>query len=182
VTHPNRMSIKRNKLVCGVGINDVDRPVYTKDLDGKYKICPFYKVWKSMLVRCYDENFHHKLTYEDCYVVEAWLRLSNFENWMKNQDWEGKELDKDILKPGNKQYGPETCVFITHDLNSFLIDSAAARGDYPTGVHLHKMTGRLQAACNNPFKGSGRKGSYLGLYDSVEEASNAWKQKKHEYA
>jgi len=172
-----RESMKKNKLVCGVGINDLDRPVYWKE-NGKYVICPIYKIWKSMLVRCYDEKFHHRQTYQDCLVAPVWLRLSNFEKWISTQNWEGKELDKDILFPGNKIYGPDTCVFVTHDVNIFLIDSAGARGEHPIGVHFHKMTGRFQAACNNPFG----KGPYIGLFDNPEDAHLAWKQKKHEYA
>lgn len=167
----------KNKLVCGVGINDLERCVYWKE-NGKYVICPVYKIWKSMLVRCYDKKFHHRTTYQDCSVSPVWLKLSNFERWIDTQNWQGKELDKDILFPGNKVYGPDTCVFVSHDVNIFLIDSAGARGEYPIGVHFHKMTGKFQAACNNPFG----KGPYIGLFDNPTDAHLAWKQKKHEYA
>jgi hypothetical protein len=170
--------MKKNKLVCGVGVNDLGRPVYWKE-NGKYVICPIYRVWKSMLVRCYDKNFHHKVTYAESYVVPEWLRLSNFEKWMEQQDWKGKELDKDILFQGNKIYGPETCVFIPHDLNVFLIDSAGARGEYPIGVSFHKNSGQLQVDCGNPFT---RKREYLGLFKDVQEAHLTWKAKKHQHA
>ena len=167
---------KKNKLVCGVGINDLDRSVYWR-VDGKVVICPVYRVWKSMLVRCYDSNFHHKITYVESYVVPEWLRLSNFERWMEQQDWEGKELDKDILFPCNKVYGPETCVFISHTLNTFLIDSAGARGDFPLGTHWHKATQMYAAQCGNPFT---KKREHLGLFNNPEDGHLVWKERKHE--
>lgn len=170
--------MKKNKLVCGVGANDLERPVYWKE-NGKYTICPIYKIWKSMLVRCYDEKFHHRQTYQDCLVAPVWLKLSNFEKWINTQDWEGKELDKDILFPGNKVYGPDTCVFVTHAVNIFLIDSGASRGEYPIGVHWHKHTQKIAAQCRNPFT---NKTEHLGLFDNAEDAHLTWKARKHEFA
>lgn len=169
---------KKNKLVCGVGINDLDRPVYWK-IDGKTVACPVYRVWKSMLVRCYDVNFHHRATYKECYVSTEWLKLSKFEEWMLRQDWEGKELDKDLLIPNSKVYSSETCVFISHDVNIFLIDSGGARGEYPLGAHWHKRTQKIAAQCSNPFT---KKREHLGLFDDAEEAHLVWKAKKHEHA
>lgn len=169
---------KKNKLVCGVGINDLDRQVYWV-IEGKRVICPIYRVWKSMLVRCYDPKFHHNATYQESSVVEEWLRLSVFERWMEQQDWQGKELDKDILKPGNKIYSPENCCFIPHDVNVLVLDSAAIRGDCPIGVCRHKMTQKYAAQFSNPLT---KKREHIGLFDDPHEAHLAWKKRKHELA
>lgn len=170
---------KQTKLVYGVGINDADRSVSSK-LNGKVVKCPFYDRWKTMLERCYCPKFHSKNpTYVGCSVTEEWLLFSNFEKWMKTQDWEGKQLDKDILKVGNKIYSSDFCVFIPPELNTFTLDCGANRGEYPLGVYLHKEKGRFMAQCNNPFT---KRQEYLGYYDNPEEAHLAWKKRKHEMA
>lgn len=118
-----------NKLVQGFGINDADYVVskYESWYEGgerKLKIlwqCPYYVKWRSMLNRCYSARYHkNKPTYIGCYVCEEWLTFSNFKAWMETQDWERKELDKDLLMEGNKEYGPNFCVFISRELNLFL--------------------------------------------------------------
>ena len=75
-------------------------------------------------------------TYKGCSVSEEWLRFSNFKRWMEKQDWDGKQLDKDILFEGNKVYSAETCVFVTSVVNSFTSDSGAKRGEWLIGVSL----------------------------------------------
>lgn len=169
---------RKEKLVCGVGINDLNRPVVQKVLSGVIR-CPIYERWRSMLVRCYDKTYHSSERYSDCYVIDEWLKLSNFEGWMICQKWKGRQLDKDILFPGNKLYSPETCVFIDDNLNKFLTDSEAARGELPLGVARYRNTGRYAAQCCNPFEGGSR---HLGIFDTVEEAHRAWKLAKHRYA
>lgn len=53
--------MKEKKLVFGVGINDADYNVYkTGIVDGKQTvlwICPFYRKWKDMMMRCYSESW-----------------------------------------------------------------------------------------------------------------------------
>lgn len=170
---------KQSKLIYGVGVNDVDRPVWTRE-GGKRVVCQFYSKWIGMLMRCYAPQLHAKRpTYTGCITTEEWLRFSNFELWMGTQDWEGKQLDKDLLVPNNKLYSPETCVFLPRKLNMFLLDSAASRGKYPIGVSWDKGTGRFVARCRNPFTDKEQK---LGRFDTPEEAHLAWKERKHEFA
>lgn len=170
---------KVNKLIYGVAVNDADRPVWTK-LNGKRVVCPFYSKWLGMLMRCHCPKLHLKRpTYVGCETTEEWLLFSNFERWMKTQDWVGKELDKDLLKAGNKLYSPDFCIFIPQELNSFTLDSRANRGEYPLGVYLDKESGRFKAQCNNPLIG---RQENLGRFDTPEEAHLAWKKRKHELA
>ena len=98
---------------------------------------------------------------------------------MLAHDWEGMSLDKDIIVPGNKVYGPDTCVFVSIQLNSFLVDSCAARGEWPIGVHWNKRAGKFVAGCNNPIT---RKYEYLGYFRCPNEAHEAWRKRKHEHA
>ena len=175
---------KRNKLVYGVGINDADyNVVRTETIDGKRVrvwTCPFYRVWNSVLERGYSEKLHQKhSTYKSCSVCEEWWIFSKFRKWMEIQDWEGKQLDKDLLVEGNKVYSPDTCIFVDGKINSFVIDSGAARGEYLIGVCWKKANNKFQAICNDPFTG---KQEYLGLFTDELEAHLAWKARKHEHA
>ena len=175
---------KRNKLVCGVGINDADYNVdVKKTINGKRVLvwrCPFYKCWKTMLERCYSENYYEKNpTYKDCKVCDEWLLFSNFKKWMEQQDWEGKQLDKDLLVVGNKVYSPETCVFVDCTVNNFIIDKSAYRGEFMIGVDLFKRDNKFRVRCSNPFT---RKREWLGYFTNELDAHLAWKTKKHEFA
>ena len=175
---------KRNRLVQGVGINDADYVTEKKEtINGKYVrvwICPFYRTWTNMLERCYSEKYHQRQpTYKGCKVCDEWLIFSNFKKWMEQQDWEGKQLDKDLLVEGNKVYSPNTCIFVDHKINSFVIDRAASRGEYMIGVHWDKYANKFIAQCGNPFTS---KPEYLGLFADELEAHLTWKARKHKLA
>ena len=98
---------------------------------------------------------------------------------MVGQDWQGRDLDKDLLFHGNKVYGPAACVFISDGLNNFTNDHAAVRGEWPIGVYWHKQSGKLMARCWNPFTG---KQEYLGLFTCPDAAHEAWRSRKHALA
>lgn len=174
----------QRKLVAGVGLNDANYPVTrNKVINGKTKqiwMCPFYKKWKDMLIRCYSkrENRRHP-TYIKCTVCEEWLTFSNFKAWMETQDWEGKQLDKDLKVGDNLLYSPETCCFVSARINSFLCDSAAARGQYPIGVYWHKRDLCFSASCSNLFTGKTRS---LGYFSDSQDAHKAWASAKLEFA
>lgn len=161
-------------LVYGVGVNDSNYVVQPK-VNGKQVMCPFYKVWSSMLMRCYTGKYP---TYEGCSVCPEWLSFMTFRVWMIEQDWKGNELDKDLLIEGNKVYSPDTCIFVSQQVNVFMID-AAIRGDLPIGVYWYKASSKYRAQCNNAgFPGD----RYLGTYDTKEKASSAYLKRKYELA
>lgn len=179
---------KKEKLVFGVGVNDADYQLHEcitiTDEMGKKKpklvwICPFYQKWKSMLRRCYSEEFWKKNpTYEGCSVCEEWLTFSSFKRWMETQDWEGKQIDKDVLVSGNKIYGPEACVFVNHNVNVFLTESNTTRGQWAIGVNWDKRLSKFRAQCSD----GGGKSKYLGLFQTELEAHLAWLKCKQEVA
>lgn len=156
------------KLVAGVGVRDVKTPTST---------CPYYQLWVSMLRRCYRsvEQLRDP-TYVECSVVPEWHYLSAFMEWVKQQDWQGKALDKDLLVPGNKVYGPDTCVFVSLQVNNFLTDRARHRR-YGLGV-VYRPNGKYQAICSQLGNGQ----AYLGTFDTPEEAHEAWRAEKHRLA
>ena len=150
------------RLVCGVGINDL-KDIPTKD-------CPYYRVWQSMLTRCYSKSFLQKNpSYKGCSVSTEWLIFSTFKKWMVQQDWVGKQLDKDLLQFGNHIYSPETCIFVSQELNTLLTDRRNHRGAYPLGVYFMKSKNLFKASC-----GVAGVQMYLGAYNTVEKASKAY--------
>ena len=181
--------MKPKKLVYGVGTNDADYVVEKREeigcIDGKRKqklvwICPYYLAWRNMIERCYSTKLQERYpTYKNCTVSDEWLKFSNFKDWMVEQDWEGKQLDKDLLFEGNEIYSADTCVFVTQAVNKFTTDSKASRGKLLIGVSWHKGASRFQSNCSNPFT---KKLEYLGRFDSEQEAHKAWAKRKLELA
>lgn len=164
------------RKLFGVGINDAD---YTQQIkarvDGKQKsvwICPYYKTWKAMLVRCFCNKARGAhLSYTGNSVCEEWLTFSKFKAWMETQDWEGKQLDKDFLSKDCKIYSPETCLFISQELNKLLIDKTSTNGKYSQGVSFHKRVGKFQAQVS---VGMGKKPVHLGYFTDEAAAHGAW--------
>ena len=177
------------RLVCGVGINDAGYVTQVKEtvsyLDGKLKqklvwICPFYQTWKSMIERGYSEKIKlERPTYKDVTVCEEWHLFSVFKSWMESQNWEGNQLDKDLLIQGNKIYRHEACVFVSRQVNMFLIDSAATRGGFKIGCNWDRQSGKYRAQCSNPFTGEREQ---LGCFGDEDTAHQAWLSKKLEHA
>lgn len=175
--------------VFGVGINDVDYVVMkyetTRYVNGKRKqkmvwCCPYYLAWKNMLMRCYSTKYQEThTTYIGCSVSEEWLTLSVFKSWMEAQDFEGMQLDKDLLFEGNKVYSEETCVFVSREVNMFTTDRGALRGEWLIGAHWHKPSGKFMARCCNPFT---KEKEHLGLFTCELEAHQAWLKRKLELA
>ena len=176
------------KLVHGVGINDAGYATEkreTIEVNGKQNrkqvwVCPYYQTWKSMLMRCYSIKYQEKYpTYKGCSVSEEWLTFSNFKRWMECQDWEGMQLDKDILFEGNKSYSKETCVFVSGMVNNFTIARRASRGEWLIGVNWDKRSGKFKSRCSNPFT---KKVEHLGHFSCELEAHQAWLSRKLELA
>lgn len=165
-----KTSISKRKLVFGIAINNADYMVNIT-VDKRRFCCPFYKRWNHMLERCYSESFASKNpSYKGCTACEQWLTFSNFKSWMIKQDWQGKQLDKDLVETGNKIYSPKTCLFIPQYINALLTDRRALRGAEPQGVHFNKRDNKFQANCSV----NGRK-KHLGYFDTPESASKEYR-------
>lgn len=170
-----KISLSMRKPVYGVGINDSNYIVSTV-IDGKHKKCPFYEKWKNILTRCYSAAYHkNNPSYIGCSVCKEWLTFSNFKSWMIKQDWQAKDLDKDILVKGNKTYSPELCVFVSKEINNILTNNEFRRGIYPLGVFFCNQKNKFLSKCN--VKG---KPKHIGFFDNPTEASNAYKKFKSE--
>lgn len=162
----------RRKLVHGVGINDADYEV-CRWVNGELIRCPFYMKWDNMLKRCYYKiSQKRNSSYQGCHVDPSWHSFMAFRSWMERQDWQGKDLDKDLLGNG-KWYSPETCVFVPRALNSFTTDRAAKRGKWPIGVCFDRESQKFIANI-----GVNGKNKNLGRFKTALEAHLAWVQAK----
>ena len=160
------------KLVCGVGVNDANYTVHPT-VNGKRIWCEFYHTWNSMLQRCYSEKFLVRYpTYIGCTVCEEWKSFMNFKEWMAVQDWESKHLDKDISVTGNKIYSPETCMFVSQEVNNLLTDHGAARGALPLGVRKNGSGFQTHVKMGKGVK------TYHKQHKTVEKATLDYKFRK----
>lgn len=165
--------VSNRKLVYGIGVNDSDY-LTTETIDNKKVVCPYYLAWKSMLMRCYCEKFKLKQpAYIGCSVCKDWQIFSNFRAWMEVQDWESKELDKDIINPGNKVYCEENCVFVTREINALLNRKKASRGAYEQGVSFNERDKNFKSVIK--INGSER---FLGYFSTEKKASIAYNKEK----
>ena len=86
-----------NKLVCGVGKNDLGyrtqiNEYVTKDGGRRVQkpvfICKYYTAWTRMLQRCYSKKFlESRPSYIGTSVCSEWLSATAFKKWMEQQDW-----------------------------------------------------------------------------------------------
>ena len=157
--------------VYGVGINDSD---YTSQplVNGKKLRDPAYRAWESMLQRsCSDEFKLDHPTYADVTVCKEWHSFSAFRAWWLANYHDGWHLDKDILVVGNREYGPDACIYVPRLINAFINDCGAIRGEFPIGAGFHRASGKFDSKCHNHLTGKQR---HLGLFSTPEEAHDAW--------
>ena len=109
--------------VCGVGIVgiEIDHP------QSHY----LYDRWRDMLRRCYDKDckLYHDYGGRGVIVCDEWKYFPNFvrdveskENFEKLKEAHSNpkdryELDKDLIKKGNKVYCNEYTCIVPHDIN-----------------------------------------------------------------
>jgi len=149
-------------------------------VNGKQIKDPAYRAWSRMLERAYSARFHeNNPTYINVTVCNEWHSFRSFRNWWLANYRDGWQIDKDMLSVGNREYGPDLCMYVPQWLNSFTIDCGASRGEFPIGVYLHVKSGKYISMCSNPVTGNKK---YLGLFSSPSAAYKAWLQYKLELA
>lgn len=151
--------------------------------NGKHK--KSYLTWRSMLARCYDENFHKKEhSYESCAVCNEWEYYEKFEEWFDTFyyeiDGEKTCLDKDILFKHNKIYSPDTCVFVPQTINNLFTKTNKKRGEYPIGVSYYKRYDNYTASMSVMENGI-KKHKTLGYFNTPEDAFQKYKLEKEKY-
>ncbi|MEG2347270.1 MAG: hypothetical protein RSB50_06270 [Cetobacterium sp.] len=116
--------------------------------DGKGGHNKLYKLWFSMLCRCYDTEYLKRFpTYVGCSVDERWHNYQNFcedIKHIKGYDlWEKEHrkyhLDKDLKTKGNKIYSKDTCEFVYYidNIRDGLSRRASTKGKTRTVYKLY---------------------------------------------
>ena len=174
---------------CGIGnLNkgNVNNPLFRSFLGvgflgvGEYKFTDFGLggLWRSMLLRCYNEKCLSKRdTYKDVTVCKEWHNFQNFAEWCVNQkgfksvDKGGRQfqLDKDLLVEGNKIYSPETCCFVPTEINCFFSTGVGDKGNMLRGFR-RVGSGKYQVRCST---------KYIGTYDTEDQARQAYIRDKY---
>ena len=170
----NRMGLEQAlsdgcKVVYGVAINDsaLMRPGKRGGITG-YSAA--YQTWIDMIKRCYeDRTMAHNPSYRGCETCKEWLLFSGFYKWWIGNHVDGWQLDKDLLNPGNKIYGPQKCLYIPRWLNSFTTSKKSNAGRFPTGVSYCSQTKKFKSA----IRIDGKKKT-LGYFTDPQSAHNAW--------
>ena len=165
-------------LVYGVGINDVMIPYFTRTRT--------YRTWSGMIRRS-DKRDPKWLSqpgkeyYVDCTLDPRWYELSVFKEWIEKwDDFENKQIDKDLLIPGNKVYGPDTCLMVRPIVNCWF--KPTCKGDLPRGVCWNPAWKKGRSP--NPYRAQitpiGGKRKSLGFYATIEEASAVFEKAREE--
>lgn len=134
----------------------------------------FEAKWIRMMDRCYKE-YHNSYKWYGALgvtVCDEWKDYKGFESWVLSQDYEGKELDKDIINPDNMIYGPEFCRFVDKEVNKLLTSREALRGEFPLGV---------SKTASGKFRGQINRGGvkiHLGSCDTPHQAHRLWQFSK----
>lgn len=130
--------------------------------------------WGGMKQRCKKDGHAQKQrpSYIGCTYSLFFSKFQNFADWFTSQvgyECTDYHIDKDILVPGNKEYHEDRCLLIPKELNCFLTGHEAARGKFPQGVCAYRDGVRFMA-----YTSSGAKRKHIGLYNTVEEAQEAY--------
>lgn len=128
------MNLSYSNKVYNVAVNDMPRGwVSESELNKR-----IYKVWHSMIERCYSGYDRYK-SYDKCSVAPEWLYLSNFveditkipgyDLWLNNTKPRAISLDKDLIRPGNTEYRLGLVQFINSQANvSFKTNASTSLG------------------------------------------------------
>ena len=136
-----------------------------------------YTLWCNMRSRCLVGGAYQRKhpSYVGVSHHPEFAKFTGFIEWAMNQIGFGLDdfaLDKDILVPGNRVYGPNTCVFVPSQLNGMLTHQRDMNG-YPPGVSIKSHTNKFVAQIK-------RDGvvTTLGYFDNPNDAFLLYKSTK----
>lgn len=138
-----------------------------------------FQIYAGVAQRCFDPKIKSKFpAYKDCTLSVDWHIYSIFDRWFGKNYVEGFHLDKDILVPGNKIYGPRYCRFVPPAINQLITTKCKVQNGLPRGIYYDKSRNKIVA----DFFGDGKR-IRLGRFDvdDVDSALAAYKEVKAEH-
>jgi hypothetical protein len=165
--------------VCGVGFLGVGQ--HKPKVDGK--ATKEYETWRNMLKRCYcPKTLSKHPTYVGCSVDARWHDYQVFAEFFELNYIDGYQLDKDKIVEGNKVYGPESCVFISHAENSALANSKefaflSPSGALHTGSNIAEFA-RVQGLHQAHLTAvkNGKRKHHKGWTAHIQEVAEGWQE------
>ena len=161
----------------GIGITGKKYP--TCDENGNHT--REYTVWSNILKRCCIPSVQKRNpSYIGVTVADEWKYFENFYEWLHGQEnyeavsqLENYALDKDILCKGNRIYAPDKCTLVPTRVNNLLLKPTRTKGVLPAGVIYYPRNKKYGVGC-----GGRQRRVFLGLYKTIEEAFEVYKQYK----
>ena len=100
-----------------------------------------YQLWENMKGRTSNSSKDKNASYLEVTVCDEWKDFQVFAKWFQDHVTSGNytdgyHLDKDFLSGSNKQYSPDTCVFIPREINNVFVKKTKTNGCF--GVHKSK--------------------------------------------
>lgn len=139
-----------------------------------------YSLWTGMLKRCYSKSAQlARPSYIGCVVSDNFKEYDYFYEWCQNQigfNEKGFQLDKDLLKKGNRIYSEDLCLFLPSKINTALILRKSKRGKYPIGV-TYSERDRLFASTLTMYG----KNTHVGYFKDEMSAFLKYKEVKEAY-
>ena len=170
-----------HRSLCGVGYHGVGKHIASK---GGVQTRA-YSVWTGMLSRCYSKDkslMARTLSYRGVTVCKEWHNFQKFADWYYLQPnclAKGFQLDKDLKVLGSKEYSPANCSLVPAFINSMLGDGLHSR-TAETGLKLPRGV-RVNGNKYSPALRVRDKLLYLGVFETIEEASELHCLVKEEY-
>lgn len=169
------------KPLYGVGINDSPHQVHiTEKVPNSTKRrtvweCPYYCIWSDLIRRTHCPKFQNKNpTYKNTSIVPEWYYFSNFYKWASKFDITDKHLDKDLLIPNNKVYGPTQCMFVPYEVNVF-INTSRGNAKHMLGTKYESDRNKFCCRCVGFIT---KKRITIGRYLTEADAHKAWQRFK----
>lgn len=144
-------------------------------VNGKQVQTKEYTIWRAMMQR--QRQGYKNKGYEGVIVEGDFTNYDLFYDWLIHQIGYGEkdekghafQLDKDLLGDG-LSYSKEHCLLLPREINNATIKPKVSK-ELPTGVY--KTTSRFTCRISRH-----NIESTIGCYDTIEDASEAYKQAK----